>query len=127
MRTTGRFLWLWVLLTILGTAILGVAVFALFSSLVPVSQSGLTSSDVYDLTRSAVAGTGILAGAGAPSSRTGGSASVSANMISTASGKRGNRCSMASSENGSSGLGTATRRSISATMPPPCGSPACSR
>jgi len=53
-----------VLLTILGTAILGVVVFTLFSRLIPVGKSGLTSSDVYDLTRSAVAGTGILAGAG---------------------------------------------------------------
>lgn len=64
MRTTGRLLWLWVLLTIVGTAALGIAVFVLFSHLIPVGKTGLTSSDVYDLTRSAVAGTGILAGAG---------------------------------------------------------------
>lgn len=63
-RRTGGLLWLWVLLTILGTAILGVVIFTLFSRLIPVGKSGLTSSDVYDLTRSAVAGTGILAGAG---------------------------------------------------------------
>ncbi|TFD48552.1 hypothetical protein E3T46_15060 [Cryobacterium sp. Hh11] len=72
-KDDGRYLWLWILLAVLGTMGVGAAIFFGFGLLLPPATDPLTqepasvfsSASVYDLSRSTLTATGILVGAGA--------------------------------------------------------------